>query len=134
MMHDEALEGAFKAALAADRTDLATRRAYADFLEERGRDDEALMWRAWTPERQAEAIAWIDAIGEQVGLTHEAMVSAAKRFLDRGWTGSVDVELPDELLDSIGTFWKHFATITDRMVPGGTGVFLEYEEYLPCSC
>lgn len=70
MSEDEA-RTAFEAAVARDgpyHLDTAAHRAFADWLEENGHDDEAAILRRWTPARQ-EAEDWLRDFAARCGQT-----------------------------------------------------------------
>ncbi|MBY0228048.1 MAG: hypothetical protein K2W96_02090 [Gemmataceae bacterium] len=125
---------AFKAAIEKDRYDEATRRAFADWLEEHGHDDEAVIQRAWTPARQREAEEWMarfvagmndpyadDYPEEERGpeLDYDGLIAAANAYLDSGEYLYFGYDTPSAAYEegAMETFWQHFQTLTGRPVP-----------------
>lgn len=89
-------------AIAENPYDRATRLVFADWLEERGLDDEATEQRTWTKEKQekADAKEWL----EQKAVEHDVEY---KQLLDAGYDYA---EQDQELwVRSKGGVWTHLA-------------------------
>ena len=67
----------FEDAIRANPYDQPTRLIFADWLEENGFDDEALIQRAWTEEKQR-ATDFIHAFAAENKTTYEKLMEAAK--------------------------------------------------------
>lgn len=111
---------AFLDAIAADRYDVVARRAYADWLDENGFDDEAAEQRKWTPARQ-EAEDWLRNLAEQMGLTYEDVIQAGhdwfrdeQHFIQEG-TERARYVMSES--NNIELFWRHWQTITEVEAP-----------------
>ena len=76
-------EQAFHAAMAASPMDEAPRKVFADWLDERGRDDEATYWRKWTWE-VAKAEGWLREFARLADMTYERVIMAAVKMRDTG--------------------------------------------------
>jgi uncharacterized protein (TIGR02996 family) len=144
---------AFLAAIQKDRYDEATRRVFADWLEENGYDDEALEQRRWTREKQ-EAEDWLRELAGRLGqtcrnyddaldgevpelweaITYEdviqagyAAVQSGNHFVQVGDMTAANVMAEDSVRE---LYWKHWQTVTGQAVDDETrqhGVF-------SCSC
>src|SRR5262249_2739597 len=113
----EAEREAFLKAIAENRYDEAARRIYADWLEEHGYDDEALVQRRWTAEKQSAAEGWVDGLAEGGGMTREELIEAAESYLDDGEECYLYFDTPDRAYSDAEEFWEHIAIVTDRMIP-----------------
>lgn len=133
----------FLQAIAEDRYDQSLRLVFADWLEEHGLDDEALVQRQWTREKQ-EAEDWLRDFAERCGqtadpakyarrgvsyedygwrpITYEDVVQAGHDWLDRReWFYQIGEETArNEMYDenTQKLFWKHWRTITGRKDDG----------------
>ncbi len=134
----------FELAIKKDRYDQETRLVYADWLEEHGEDDEALIQRKWTPEYQrsedylrnyAARINYKEAYGpyrddDEISeeekregdnyhtvVTYEQLLEGAEEYLE-GAESSIylNFDTPDFIYEEREEFWKHFAVVTGRDV------------------
>ncbi|MBY0232847.1 MAG: hypothetical protein K2W96_26490 [Gemmataceae bacterium] len=136
---------AFKAAIEKDRYDEATRRAFADWLEEHGHDDEAVIQREWTAAKQKEAEEWMaDFVGKLgdkdetdedcrfLGPDHEELIAAAHGYLDRDEEHGFGYMTPEVVYEKgvMEAFWQHFQTLTGRPVPAGKAG----HHFFRCAC
>ena len=108
---------AFLRAIAEDRYDEAARRIYADWLEEHGYDDEALVQRRWTAQKQRAAEEWLDGYAEMCDMTRAELIEVAERYLDHGAGYTLPFDTPDRVHEDAEQFWEHIALVTDRMIP-----------------
>lgn len=117
---------AFQEAIKESPHDEATHRIFADWLEERGFDDEARFHREeWTLDKQVAAetyMAWIvELLADQrwhagIAVTVEQVLLAAHRYLDEGkccWLPMNNEANGIEEAD----FWGHFHILTGRTIP-----------------
>jgi uncharacterized protein (TIGR02996 family) len=137
---------AFLAALKEDRYDEVTHRAYADWLEENGFDDEAVVHRRWSAEEQQKSEEWLDEFAKEISqegylyedgverdeLTREKLIEYGQSYLENPrWFGAyLNYLTPDCVYRDRREFWKHFAVVTWRTVPE------EHREatFFSCSC
>lgn len=120
---------AFLDAIREDPADAATRYAYADWLDEHGFDDEAAFARRWTPERHAEAGAWLERFinvyadkydseddGPLPRPTVGQLLDAARAYLKDGSKTCFHSGQGFGFCDAMATdyerqlFWKHYST------------------------
>jgi uncharacterized protein (TIGR02996 family) len=128
-------KAAFEKAIAADRYDQATRRVFADWLEEHGLDDEAAVQRSWTPRKQQaedylrDFAAELSAFPDDV--TYERLLEVAHGVLDGDPDAHVliGVDAPDRVWDEREKFWEEFEIVTGRKVDDD-----RRGEALPVSC
>ena len=123
---------AFLKTIEADRYDGATRKVFADWLEENGYDDEALVQRSWTREKQ-ESIDWLTDFASELSdeyetfmddleiegsytMTYEDLIAAANAYLEKGEAFCLPFDTPDRVYDEIEVFWRHFEVATGRKV------------------
>lgn len=132
MASDKEMILAFKEAIAKDRYDESNHRAFADWLEENGYDDEAVIQREWSVEGQLIAESFMDEFlkktryGDREEYPEEAygefksveeMMEAAATWLDKGERHCFGYETPDELHgELVEAFWRHYQTLTGRPV------------------
>ena len=135
-MDPEREREAFLAALKEDRYDRTTHLVFADWLEDHGMDDEALVQRTWTRERQ-EAEDWLRAFGDRHGISYEDVVGAGHSASRDGiaeWDYDAYVQQDSESArdDMYGggreKFWRHWQTLT------GVSMSEEKRERTPFSC
>jgi uncharacterized protein (TIGR02996 family) len=141
-------KAAFEAAIKADRYDQATRRVFADWLEEHGLDDEAAVQRSWTPRKQqAEdylrdfaAELSLDPHGDEDDeeervtydeVTYEELLRVAHAFLDGDPNAHISLgfDTPDRVWEEAEKFWEEFEIATGRKVDDG-----HRGQELPVSC
>jgi uncharacterized protein (TIGR02996 family) len=104
---------AFEDAIRADRYDGVTRKVFADWLEENGYDDEAVVQRSWTPEKQR-AEDWLREYGAECEMYYEELIEVANNFLDKGHGYTLSFDTPDIVFSGAEDFWDHFALATGR--------------------
>ncbi len=126
----------FLAAIAADPYDLATRKVYADWLEEFGTfpgdDDEAVLQRGWTKEKQ-EAKEWLKEFGQSINLTADEVIEAMNDCAKGSDPRQLEVELPEEVEANPEQLWERWSIITGHVIPTTECPF-EGEEPYSCSC
>lgn len=115
---------AFEKAIREGPWDEATRRVFADWLEEHGFDEEAAVQRKWTPERMREAERVLGEFArvchhegdhdfrhlEEPRYTVAGLVEAMKRYLIAGELVGCGYYFPDE--EEIQACWEAFETWT----------------------
>jgi len=151
-MTPEQERAALESAVAADPYDAVSHFALADWLEERGMDDEALRHRTWTRERQ-EAEDFMDRFAAEcsrepsdyhpdaVVLDRGGIIAAAHRYLDTGeYFVCLGFDTPTIAWSEMDAFWRHFEALTGKSLSdkgeghdddgwnGGGGRFVS------CSC
>jgi uncharacterized protein (TIGR02996 family) len=121
-MSDEPDKNLFEEMIRADRYDRVTRLIFADWLEEHGHDDEAVVQRSWTIEKQL-AEDWLTGYAQEHNLAYADLIRAAHHFLDTGETNYVGVEVANVLFDPSRReeFWRRFETATGRDPHGAVG-------------
>jgi uncharacterized protein (TIGR02996 family) len=122
-------KAAFEKAIEEDPFDGTTRKVFADWLEEHGFDDEALLQREWTPKKMRAAEKWLKKFAaecsdeedenaeEEEGcftLSYEALIQAGHKYLDTGVCLWLGIDPPNEEMEQ---FWQHFMVVTGRPVP-----------------
>lgn len=108
-MSDE--RAAFEAAIAADRYDQTSRLVYADWLNERGRDDEAEFQRRWTPEWQRSE-DWVKAFCERVNLNYGYFIGEAAKHLDTGEDIACNLDTSNGTMDEdMAEVWRNVAIV-----------------------
>jgi uncharacterized protein (TIGR02996 family) len=135
---EEEEKAAFEEALAENPYDEATHKVFADWLEEHGFDDEALLHREWTPEKMRAAESWLENFAVECAevewqpLTYDKLIAAAHDYLDTGNWLCLSDDTPDIALSNEGmeSFWQHFMVVTGRPVPSDK---LE-ARFIHCSC
>lgn len=127
----------FESAIKQNRYDQSTRLVFADWLEEHGYDDEAVVQRLWTKEKQ-QSEDWLREFAGTLGETctnyddvwqhktkavweiiaYDMLIKVANEFLD---TGEGFIQMGSEMARDIlyndtvrEEFWKHFAVVTGR--------------------
>ncbi len=140
------IEASFLEAIKNSPRDFATRKVYADFLEDRDQIEEADEQRTWDDAKQdlVEAEEWFEKFGRKWGVPVERLIDAGKKYyeymLEDEWDrGSLFFSSCDNDEVSVQmakpsvreTYWKHWRVITKIPVPpehrGGSIVF-------SCSC
>ncbi len=101
---------------------------FADWLEERGEDDEASYHRTWTPERQ-QAEDFLDDYAAQCWISQEELIQAGHDYLDKGNSFCIGVDTPGVVFQNHEDFWRHFETLTGRSVPVEQRVV-----FIRCAC
>ncbi len=143
---------AFLTAIAEDRYDQQTRWVFADWLEEHGLDDEALVQRSWTRKKQ-EAEDWLRDFAVKCGetctnygykepcdewekITYEMVIQVGHDYVDHGhFFTQVGSEAARDMCqgETAELFWKHWQTVTGR-----TKAAREEDEWMDgpfsCSC
>ncbi len=136
----------FELAIKKDRYDQTTRLVFADWLEENGLDDEALIQRSWTREKQ-ESEDWLRDYAEDIRNTnyyrgegyyesygrkefsYEDLLAAARSHLETGEeTAVLGLNGPDSR-DTMEEFWQHYAIVTGTAVQEGYG-----NTFFACDC
>jgi len=120
---------AFEDALLADRYDGDTRKVFADWLEENGHDDEAVLQRSWTPQKQ-QAEDWLIDYALECGLTYPELVKAANNYLDAGKIYCLSDDTPDIVFTGADEFWERFSLATRRSVSEDR----RGETFFRCAC
>jgi uncharacterized protein (TIGR02996 family) len=131
------MEDAFRKALAEDPYDLATHLAFADWLDENDRPEEADLQRRWTALKQRESERWLKAFAEEVsscetilgdrvhpdGFTYEDVIRTGHNYLNEGDKVHVGEQIQVNLNisnhldeDEAKIFWGHFEVVTGRPV------------------
>lgn len=114
-MTDDTGRRLFEEMLAKDPYDEATRRVFADWLEERCLDDEAARQRAWTREWQ-EAHDWMTAFAAQTDIPYEDLIRAGHEFIQDGeyYVQSGDDSARDAMFDAEtrNEYWSHWEVLT----------------------
>jgi uncharacterized protein (TIGR02996 family) len=119
-------KAAFEKTIAENPYDADTRKVFADWLEENGFDDEAVIQRDWTAKKMRAAEKWLGQLAEQCEMTRDELVQAAHGFLDRGDMIGADFDG----LDDPEIFWAHFMVVTGRPVPDDK----RGEMFIVCAC
>jgi hypothetical protein len=137
MTEQEAFLQAAKEAWARGDEELAwaTHRAFSDWLEEHGFDDEAQVQRRWTPDRQhaedrLRDLAQIcgfnyydwDEEGNESGeeITYEQMIQTGYNYLERGdYFTQIGSETARDVVQGevAEQFWKDWSTVTGVDLP-----------------
>jgi uncharacterized protein (TIGR02996 family) len=110
-------EESFLAALKKDPYDETTRKVYSDWLDERGRTEEAMEQRAWTKEKQdnissiAKAKEYLENFAEECGLSYNKLMEAAQDHLSYGSYHTLSFDTPDIAYD-MTEFWKAYTLVT----------------------
>jgi uncharacterized protein (TIGR02996 family) len=129
-------KAAFEKAIEEDPYDGTTHKVFADWLEEHGFDDEALLQREWTPEKMRAAEKWMKEYAaacsepDYYELTVEKLIDGAHRYLDTGAGLCIGIDTPDVVYDSSEDFWVHFMVLTGRPVPSEK----RGEVFIHCAC
>lgn len=125
-MSDEPIKKLFEEAIEADPYDGVTRKIFADWLEEHGHDDEAVVQRSWTPEKQ-QAEDWLTEYAQEHNLSYGDLIRAAHQLLDTGETSHVGVDMWNILFDPLRReeLWARFALATGRGPGGAVDDFLQ---------
>jgi uncharacterized protein (TIGR02996 family) len=120
---------AFEDVISADRYDGVTRKVFADWLEENGYDDEAVIQRSWTPEKQ-QAEDWLVEYAKECEMSYDELIEAANKYLDTGDIHCLGFDTPDIVYDGSEEFWEHFSTATGRSVSEDH----RGETFIRCAC
>lgn len=126
-MLDDALQRrAFEAELKVNPYDELCHRAFADWLEERGFDDEAAHHRLWTPVWQAASDRLL-AYCKKVNLNHAYFLEQAKLYLaDAGHEIDVTLNTSNDALDEeMPALWADAAVVLRATGPDGGGAIRE---------
>jgi uncharacterized protein (TIGR02996 family) len=133
---------AFLHAITDDPRDLATRRAFADWLDEHDEPELADFHRSWTVEEYDEAWAWLVEFAEFLNwegstiyegddrnphLSANALLDAMRKRVEEGGGGVfLGFVTPDECWAGLSRMWECFELITGQKVTEDTregGVF-----------
>ncbi len=123
----------FERAMRDNPDDIATHRIYADWLSERGHDDEAAYHRRWTPAVRV-AERWFENLGGQhfnpydidseKGIPAEELIQAGHDWLAKGesYTQHGDETLQEFMWDEFNRrqFWDNWEMATGIKPPDGT--------------
>jgi len=122
---------AFTKALEANRYDEATRKVFADFLEENGYDDEAVAQRKWTREWQ-ESVDWITDFAaklhphwephykadydedEPKGMSYEEFMKEAEKAGRAGDAIYFNFDTPNVCYEQADELMKHYRIVTGK--------------------
>jgi uncharacterized protein (TIGR02996 family) len=131
---EEKEKAAFEEAIAENPYDEATRKVFADWLEDHGFDDEAVLQREWAPENMRAAEQWLKELADacSVGseLTVEDLIAAAHAYLDSGADLCLSVDTPRVMLNHPEQFWGVFMVLTGRPVPSEE----RSAKFITCAC
>jgi uncharacterized protein (TIGR02996 family) len=119
---------AFLAAIEEDPRNLATRKIFADWLDENGTDADAAHHRGWTLEKQ-DADEFMDSFATHLRMTKSELLAVAKRFLLTGQRGVLGFDTPDRVYDDNEEFWQKYQLLTGEVVPDG-----EQNVFFSCVC
>lgn len=151
----EATMYAFLEQISENPLDEVTHRVFADWLEENGYDDEALIQREWTAEKYRTALSEVDAFAKSISgkyifdghdadefdnefIHHEITVDilmrtayAALKSGDRfPSTLCLPFEIPDDYNPNWEVFWQHFMILTGVPVPTKN----RGDAFIRCAC
>lgn len=104
---------AFLEAIGRDRYDWNTRKIFADWLEDKGMDDEALVQRNWTPEWQR-AVDWLTDLAKDIGLSYEKLMHVADEFINYGIPLVLDMDGSNRMYDDRDMFWPYYEKASRR--------------------
>lgn len=122
-------KAAFEEAIAENPYDETTRKVFADWLEEHGDDDEAILQREWTAEKHAAAEAFLDDYASQCDLSRDELLEIAQTYLAQGLGHTLGFDTPDIVWRS-EDFWTHFMVVTCQPVPDEQRA----DVFLRCAC
>ncbi len=97
--------------------DMTTRKILADYLEEKGYDDDALMHRNWTEEKQ-KSEEWLKEFAKQHTVSYQDLIVAGHIWTDRNEDYDMYVQLGKESLrdttskEEIDKYWECWQLIT----------------------
>jgi uncharacterized protein (TIGR02996 family) len=138
-------KAAFEQAIAENPYDDVTRKVFADWLEEHGFDDEAVLQREWTVEKHKDAVAFMERYADLLSeapyedesdnrsyeVTAAEVLAAAHGCLDgSGYGIGLGFDTPDEVWEYREAFWQHFMVLTGRPVPEGR----RGDTFVSCAC
>lgn len=124
-------ERAFLEALRRDPLDRDTRMVYADWLEERGHDDEAAVQRAWR-EGVQRAELWMRKFALEVRQPYQELIDAGHAMRSgQGWCFGT-TKAQDALLDepTRREFWENWSILTAEEVSPETVEEINFR----CAC
>jgi uncharacterized protein (TIGR02996 family) len=110
-MTDSEMMAGFTKALKDNPRDHDTRLVFADWLEERGKDDEAMDLRKWTPEWQ-DSVDWMHSFVERANQSYEYVMTCAKNGQHNVEEGFTSDEFSNAYEEDEEEFWKHYQIIT----------------------
>ena len=135
---------AFLQAIADDPRDLATRRAFADWLDEHDEPELADFHRKWTVKKYDEAWKWLREFADFLnregatayedddpGLSAEDLLAAMRERVETGEGGLyLAIDTPDECWEGQPRMWECFELITGQKVTDDT----KEEGFFGCAC
>jgi uncharacterized protein (TIGR02996 family) len=137
---------AFLQAISDDPRDLATRRAFADWLDEHDEPELADFHRKWTVEKYDEAQKWLQEFAEflnrEGGAAYEEddrdpdlsaadLLEAMRERVQKGEGGIfLGFDTPDECWEGQGRMWECFELITGQKVKDD----IKEEGFFRCAC
>lgn len=71
---------------------------------------------------------WLESFAEDVGLSYDELIAAAKRHLKDGDEVYLNFDTPDRVYTDRQKFWEHFETMTGEPVPDPNATFFR------CAC
>lgn len=119
---------AFLATLESNPYDELTHRALADFLEEQGEDDEALVHREWTKPNQ-EAKDFLKKLAGELRMTYEELIKEGHDIAS-GFYCFGDDDGPEVIRDGWEDFQRHWRVLTGQDTPK---VSID-DTYFRCAC
>lgn len=140
---------AFLDAIKAEPREVSHRLVMGDWLYENGLDDHAAQAASWTPEKYAQAVAYMDgyvkAFHDDIDdwdpdeqEHYRSRIPDVKTLMEYAGEHLVDPEAdriylnfdtPDHVYSGRRTFWEHFGVITGRFVPVGFD-----KTFIRCGC
>lgn len=120
--------------LKANPYDEATHRAYADWLDENGMDDESLIHREWSAGAQRESEEWLKDFTRRINdagsryedyqfygnnvITYEQVLETARKTLEGDYSGfCIPFDTPEFIYEDNGEFWRHVAMVLWITIP-----------------
>jgi uncharacterized protein (TIGR02996 family) len=108
---------AFEGVIRENPYDAETRKVFADWLEENGLDDEAVVQRGWTRAKHEAAEAFMRRYADRLDVGVQDALAAAEKFLETGQlTGTHVAHYIDKEDEPAAEFWDHFVVLTGRPV------------------
>lgn len=133
MSHDE-MKQAFLLRIKKEPENDVHRYVFADWLEENGFDDEALLQREWTVEKYTEALAYLEEYAIETEMLVEQLLAEATNYLQTKKYAYLPFDTPEIAGKDQTKFWECYQTVT------GIPVSLQYTEdermfsWFRCSC
>jgi uncharacterized protein (TIGR02996 family) len=113
-----------------DPCNLVTHLVYADWLEERGLDDYALLQKNWTQAAYEEAQDYLLEYAGDCNITVETLLAGARNYLEHDRSLIIGTQTPDIAYEDQEEFWRHFMTITGIPVPETK----RQDNFIGCAC